>query len=213
LVVRISARPGPANDDDQAERGGRQFGRLRASLVTPPESVLNGRPTPQMRAQRPPPEAPRPLLAPIDSSKTFIGPNGTYYDERWRWMEWRGYNRSWNWSAALTFGGWLAYRRLYGLATVYLGWVAVLVLMLLHGASLWLVAVAQLGVVITVGLYGNRLYQARFRRAAWQVARQHDEHAARLGALASQGGVDPRAVWVMALAAVGLAGLLIGLDG
>ncbi len=161
---------------------------------------------------RPAPDAPRPLMAPIDSSKTFVGPNGTYYDERWRWMEWCGQNRSWNWAAALTFGGWLAYRRLYGLAAAYLVWVAVLVLMLLHGASLQFVALAQLGIAISVGLYGNRLYQARFRRVAWQVARQHDEHAARLGALAGQGGVDRRAVWVMALAEIGLAGLLIGLD-
>ena len=55
-------------------------------------------------------------VVPFDSTKTFVGPNGTYYDERWRWMEWRGKRRSWNWSAALTFGGWLAYRRLYALA-------------------------------------------------------------------------------------------------
>ena len=66
---------------------------------------------------------PRPIPAIVDPlqpaccrwtpTKTFVGPNGTYYDERWRWMEWRGRSRSWNWSAALTFGGWLAYRRLY----------------------------------------------------------------------------------------------------
>ena len=54
-----------------------------------------------------------PTSRPLDSTKTFVGTNGTYYDERWRFMEWRGRRRSWNWAAALSFGGWLAYRRMY----------------------------------------------------------------------------------------------------
>ena len=33
---------------------------------------------------------------PLDLAKTFVGPNGTYYDESWRLMEWRGAQRSWN---------------------------------------------------------------------------------------------------------------------
>ena len=64
-----------------------------------------------------------PGVTPLDSTKTFVGPNGTYYDERWRYMEWRGRSRSWNWAAALSFGGWLAYRRMYAAAALYLpGW-------------------------------------------------------------------------------------------
>ncbi len=217
LALRISARQRAASGgDDQAEPGGRQFGRLRSSMAAPPKTVLDGRPTlrvpvpPATLASVEPPEA---VVLPIDSTKTFVGPNGTYYDERWRWMEWRGRNHSWNWSAALTFGGWLAYRRLYGPAAAYLAWIGVLTLMLLHDVSLNLAALVQLGIAITVGVYGNRLYQARFRRAAWQVAQLRLDHAARLVALARQGGVDPRAVWVMVLAAVGFAGLLVGLDG
>jgi Protein of unknown function (DUF2628) len=213
-VQRISARRKPAIEgEDEVERSSRRFGRLRsATEAVPPEAGLDGHATLAPPTPLPMSEAPEPLVLPLDSTKTFVGPNGTYYDERWRLMEWQGSDRSWNWSAALTFGGWLAYRRLYGLATVYLGWVAGLLLLLLHDAPVRLVALAQLGVAITVGLYGNRLYMAQFRRAAWRVARRHDEHAARLHALASQGGVDRRAVWVMALAGIGLAGLLIGLD-
>jgi hypothetical protein len=205
------------DDDGRVEPGGRQFGRLRSSpAAVPPETALEGGfrlRIPDVPAPPAPQMAAAPLLVPVDSAKTFVGPNGTYYDERWRWMEWRGRNCSWNWSAALTFGGWLAYRRLYGLAIVYLGWVGLLVLMIQHGVSLHLAALVQLGVAVTVGLYGNRLYQARFRRAAWEVAREHEEHAARIGALARRGGVDPRAPWLMALAAIGLAGLLVVLDG
>jgi hypothetical protein len=173
---------------------------------------------------RPPPPAPAPpailddpalnpdAVLPFDSTKTFVGPNGTYYDERWRWMEWRGKNRSWNWSAALTLGGWLAYRRLYALAVLYLGWLAGLLLLALNGASLQLLAVVFLAVAAIVGLYGNTLYQQRFRRMALKVAQNHQEYAARVGALADAGGVDRRAVWIMAVAGLGLGGLLIAID-
>jgi hypothetical protein len=33
-----------------------------------------------------PPAEPAPSKVPVDSSKTFVGSNGTYYDEAWRWM-------------------------------------------------------------------------------------------------------------------------------
>jgi Protein of unknown function (DUF2628) len=173
---------------------------------------------------RPPPPAPTPppmlddpalgpdAVVPFDSTKTFVGPNGTYYDERWRWMEWRGKRRSWNWPAALTFGGWLAYRRLYALAVAYLGWLTLLLLLGLNGAALPLLALVALAVALVVGVYGNALYQQRFRRMALKVAQDHQDYAARVGALAASGGVDRRAVWFMAVAGLGLGGLLIALD-
>jgi hypothetical protein len=205
-------------DDGQAEPGGRRFARV---LASPAGAAPAPGPRDRMLLRMPAPPSPSapvpatlaPAVVPFDSTKTFVGPNGTYYDERWRWMEWRGRNRSWNWPAALTFGGWLAYRRLYWAAAAYLGWIGLVVLMLLNDVSPRLAVVAQLAVAIVAGLYGNRLYQARFRRAAWQVAQQHEEHAARVAALAGRGGVDPRAPWIMALAGIGLAGLLIALDG
>jgi Protein of unknown function (DUF2628) len=216
LVLQRSPQGKPAIDGaGRAAQNQRRFGRLRSSLTpASPTTAVKGEAGLQTSPQAalPVADAP-PLMVPIDSARTFVGPNGTYYDERWRWMEWRGRNRSWNWSAALTFGGWFAYRRLYVLATLYLGWIGLLMLLLMHGASLPFAAVVHLAMAIIVGLYANRLYQARFRRAAWKVAQRHDEHAARLGALASLGGVDRRAVWLMALVGIGLAGLLIGLDG
>ena len=189
---------------------------MRPSVTTAPPAALSNGYEVLPRLVRPPaalPVAEAPMIVPVDSVKTFVGPNGTYYDESWRWMEWRGRNSSWNWAAALTFGGWLAYRRFYTLAAVYLVWIGLVLLMLMHGASLRVAAAVHLALTILVGLYANRLYQERFRRAAWKVAQEHDEHAARLGALARQGGVDRGAVWLMALAGISLLGLLIGLDG
>jgi hypothetical protein len=187
----------PPDAGDQPER---PFARLRPPPPAPPPSALLD---PALE-----PDA----VLPFDSTKTFVGPNGTYYDERWRWMEWRGKNRSWNWSAALTLGGWLAYRRLYALAVLYLGWLAGLLLLALNGASLQLLAVVFLAVAAIVGLYGNTLYQQRFRRMALEVAKNHQEYVARVGALAAAGGVDRRAVWIMAVAGLGLGGLLIAID-
>ncbi len=212
--MQSSLRDEPAIDDvGRPAPDRRQFGRLRSSLAaaSSASAVEDG------TGLRTPPRATvvaptAPLMVPVNSARTFVGPNSTYYDERWRWMEWRGRNSSWNWSAALTFGGWFAYRRLYMLAVLYLGWIGLLLLMLMHGASLWFAAVVHLVMATLVGRYANRLYQQRFRRAAWSVVHEHAEHAARLEALARRGGVNRGAVWLMALAGIGLAGLLIGLD-
>jgi hypothetical protein len=199
-VFRASPSDQPAIEvDGGSEPVARRFGHLR-----------------QATASRSDPAIVEPLqqgVLPVDSTKTFVGPNGTYYDERWRWMEWRGRSRSWNWPAALTFGGWLAYRRFYGFAALYLGWLCMLLVLALKGAPLRLVAALALIVAVIVGLYGNTLYQLRFRRMSWQVAEQPGDHAARLKALAEAGGVDRRAVGIMALAGVILGSLLVALDG
>jgi hypothetical protein len=187
------------DDDGGADPLARRFGRLRHPQLPDPDPGLAD---PVQRS-----------IVPVDSAKTFVGPNGTYYDERWRWMEWRGLNRSWNWAAALTFGGWLAYRRFYALSALYLGWLGLLLLLMLGGAPWRLVAVLALIVAALVGFYGNTLYQLRFRRISWKVAEEHDDHAASLKALADAGGVDRRAAWVMALAGGTLGALLIALDG
>jgi Protein of unknown function (DUF2628) len=186
-------------DHETAQQIVRQFGRLRRPPVAEPEALIAD----QLQQG----------VVPVDSTKTFVGPNGTYYDERWRWMEWRGLSRSWNWAAALSFGGWLAYRRFYGLAALYLGWLGLLLTLALEGASLRLIAVLHLLVAALVGAYGNTLYQQRFRRMSWKVAEGQEDHDARLKALAEAGGVDRRAVWIMAASGVGLGALLIGLEG
>jgi len=186
------------DDDGGADPLARRFGRLRRPQLPDIDPALAD---PVQRS-----------IVPVDSAKTFVGPNGTYYDERWRWMEWRGLNRSWNWAAALTFGGWLAYRRFYALAALYLGWLALLLTLTLGGAPLRDVAVLALIVAVAVGFYGNTLYQLRFRRMSWKVAEQHDDHPARLRALAEAGGVDRRAVWIMALAAGALGAVLVAMD-
>jgi hypothetical protein len=142
----------------------------------------------------------RPEILPLDSTKTFVGTNSNYYDESWRVMEWRGVNRSWNWAAALSLGGWLAYRRLYDHATLQGALLTLLILLALSGAPIKLLALAQLVVALVLGWYGNALYRGRFRQAAEAAARHDGDYPAQLAALAGSGGTDPRAVWVLAAA-------------
>jgi hypothetical protein len=152
-------------------------------------------------------------VLPLDASKTFVGANATHYDECWRLMEWRRTNCSWNWPAALTFGGWLAYRRLYGYALLHSVWLGLLLLLAARGTSILLLAALQVAVAVILGLYGNALYRRRFRGAALTAALHEGDHGARLASLAAAGGVDPRAVWILGLAMVVGAALIVRFAG
>jgi hypothetical protein len=145
-----------------------------------------------------------PGVIPLDSSKTFVGTNGTYYDERWRYMEWRSRRRNWNWAAALSFGGWLAYRRMYLAATLVVIWVGLLVALAVNGVLVWPLVIAQVGALLALGGYGNALYMMQFRRAALEAAQRDGLHQDRLDALARSGGTSRLAVYLMAVAGVGV---------
>jgi hypothetical protein len=196
-VLGASPREGSPGADLEALRSSlRAFARLRRDA----ETAATDRPQePQLQ------DPDRPEVLPLDLTKPFVGPNGTYYDESWRLMEWRDANRSWNWAAALSLGGWLAYRRLYDHAVLHSAWLTLLILLALSGTPIKLLAVAQVLVALLLGAYGNALYRQRFRQAAAAAARQEGDYAAQLAALASAGGTDRRAVWLMAIvmAAVG----------
>jgi hypothetical protein len=152
-----------------------------------------------------------PGITPLDSTKTFVGTNGTYYDERWRWMEWRNRRRSWNWSAGLSFGGWLAYRRLYLAATLFVAFSGLLVALAMNGVWVWPLVSAQVMALVAVGCYGNVLYMHRFRRAALEAAQSDGQHDDRLAALARAGGTDRLGVYLMAVA--GLATVAAAIAG
>lgn len=184
----------PAGEAEPAAGDGRPFERLRAVARTDAARRLVGLAGVDVD--------PAASVLPLDVSRTFVGPNATYYDECWRLMEWRGRNRSWNWPAALTFGGWLAYRRLYGYALLHSIWLGVLLLLAMRGTSTLLLAPLQVVLALLLGLYGNSLYRRRFRKAAMAAAQHEGGHAARLAALAAAGGVDRRAAWILVFALV-----------
>ncbi len=151
-----------------------------------------------------------PGITPLDSTKTFVGANGTYYDERWRLMDWRRRRRNWNWAAALTFGGWLAYRRMYLAAALVVVYQGLLLALALRGVMIWPLLAAEAALVLAMGYYGNVLYMLKFRRAALRVAEGDGEHQDRLDALARSGGIDRRAVYAMGVAGIAVVAAVIG---
>lgn len=146
-----------------------------------------------------PPAAEPPSKVPVDSSKTFVGPNGTYYDESWRWMDWRGTRRSWNWPAALTFGHWFAYRRLHVVAGLYLLWLGGLAAATVNDVPILALVLVALLVVGLAGVYANTLYFFAFRRAVEQVTEKGEGSYQELKSqLAEAGGTSATSASVMA---------------
>ncbi|MGI9510812.1 MAG: DUF2628 domain-containing protein [Geminicoccaceae bacterium] len=158
-----------------------------------------------------PPAATPPSKVPVDSSKTFIGPNGTYYDESWRWMDWRGTRQSWNWPAALSFGHWFAYRRLYRFAGLYLLWLTGLAAGVVNNVPILALIALVFLVVWLTGVYGNTLYFRAFRRAVDHVTKTGEGNYQELqGQLARAGGTSVWALGVMgALSIAGIATAIV----
>ena len=157
----------------------------------------------------PPPMEP-PSKLPIDSSKTFVGVNGTFYDESWRWMDWRGTRRSWNWPAALSFGHWFAYRRLYRYASLHLLWLASLAAAAVNNVPIMALIAAVPLIACLTGVYGNRLYFHAYRRAVSRVTKTGKGSYQDLQRqLAAAGGTSSFALGVMStLSLAGIIGAL-----
>jgi hypothetical protein len=199
----LGARPreeSPAPDLESLRSSLRAFAKLRQDAESSAAGGLQ---------ETPLDDADRPEVLPLDLTKPFVGPNGTYYDERWRLMEWRGANRSWNWAAALSLGGWLAYRRLYDHAVLHSVWLTLLILLALSGTPIKLLVLVQVVVAVLLGVYGNALYRQRFRQAAEAAARHDGEYGAQLAVLTAAGGTDRSAVWLMIVAMVGVSAALV----
>jgi hypothetical protein len=196
VVLQLSSRERePAVDLEALRSSLRAFARLRQSA----EAAADG----SSPGSVPEDGAATAEVLPLDLIKTFVGPNGTYYDESWRLMEWRAANRSWNWAAALSLGGWLAYRRLYDHAVLHSVWLILLILLALSGTPIRLLLMIQIVVAVLLGVYGNALYRRRFRQAAEAAARTDGAYAAQLAALVAAGGTDRRAVEMVIVVMVG----------
>lgn len=206
MLQSPSSSSSVADDSGRTPGVRREFGRL-GSALTPDKIAL----TAGAEAE-PSDQATEKQIGLVDfSAKAFVGPNGTYYDDRWRWMDWQGRYQSWNWAAAASFGAWFAYRRMHRYAAIYGLWLMLLLVLVLSGTPLRLLGLLQLGAAIGLGLYGNALYQQHFYQNAREIGRQHSGHAERMEALTGAGGIDRRAVclWAGVVLAIGAVLLLL----
>lgn len=148
------------------------------------------------------PRHPRAEGDPIDTPRAFLGDNASFYDENWRWMDWRGSRVSRNRAAVFGFGFWLAYRRMYRLAALQLVWIGLVAAGLAAGVSPWPLLVLHLLLAWQLGRYGNWFYYRHFIGTAQRIYRRHTEPEDRERELRAAGGTDWRGV--AALAAVSL---------
>ena len=156
---------------------------------------------------------PRSEGEPIDTPRAFIGEHASFYDEKWRWMEWQGRRTSWNPAAALALGFWAAFRKLYGLAASQLVWVALVGAWLASGGPWLPLVVMHLVLALLLGWYGNWLYYRHFLFVARRAYAGQDTAQGRERALRAAGGTSSRAVVVLSLASAAVAlgaALLIG---
>lgn len=186
---------GVTKPDAELEARLRQsFGRLRDRTVGAPDA-----PGPERQ------EDATEIREPSLPAKLFLGPNATWYDDRWRWMDWRGRSRSWNWAAASTFGTWFGYRRMHGWLVAHGGTALVAWTLILLGVPLLLPLGLLIAVSAGAGLYGNYLYLGHFRRIAAGVAERYDQHDEQIEAIERAGGIEPRMVWLWPLVLTGAA--------
>jgi hypothetical protein len=154
-----------------------------------------------------PAAAPKPVAAPLPGEELLaaaIGPNASYYLERWRAMAAKKSQLSWNWAAFLFSLLWLGYRKMWvPTVTLFLVFVALCLLsvqsgpMLLAGSAISLLAVAATGTL------GTAFYRQHVLRLARQSAALDPEAAA--ARLRARGGVSTPAVLVLALLAIAVA--------
>jgi hypothetical protein len=145
------------------------------------------------------------------AAKPFIGPHATFYDDRWRWMDWRGRSHGWNWPAATTCGVWLAYRKMYRWAVIYLAAFGLLVLLAVSGVPLRLLISLFAAGNLILGTYANTLYYQHFRSVARVVGNHHADYRTTAAALATAGGVDPAGARWMVASLVGVTGVALSL--
>lgn len=187
----------PSADDDLNQQLRQSFARMRTQVAG-------------VRDSGAPSEAADAAVEPSLPAKLFIGQNATWYDDRWRWMEWRGRSLSWNGAAAASLGIWFGYRRMYRWLAVAMAWLGLVVILALTGVPLRILLSFQALVMLACGLYGNHLYLQHFRRIARGVAETRHTHAAQVQAITAAGGVDQRTAMV---AAAGMAGLVLLVAG
>jgi hypothetical protein len=99
---------------------------------------------------------------------------------------------SFNWAAFLFSAPWLFYRKMYGVAVVFL--VAAIAL-----AAVLPEVVVTFSFALLCGLYGNWLYYRQARRVIRRVRSQEPVEDNRAKVLAQRGGTSPIAVFLFLL--------------
>ena len=182
-----------------------------AYVAPPPQAAAPPYQTPPPPPAYAPPQQPYPTHMTVPTAPTValpsdsipvdpvlvqaaVGPNTSFYLDRWGQMSLKGSAISWNWPACLFNLFWFAYRKMWPPAAgVFVAWMA----LSLIGASnpqfaeiSWLFSI---GITFVTGAFGNYLYRQQTERLIEETAPLG--RPAQLEALALRGGVSKLAMW------------------
>jgi hypothetical protein len=143
----------------------------------------------------PPATAPPAAAAPADADRlaAAIGPNASWYLERWRRMDGRKSQIQWNWAACLTNILWFAYRKMWVPVAALAVFIALLNVLGLLSTPLGIAAgILSLAAAAATGALGTSFYRQHVGGTAGL-----DREAA-LAELRAKGGVSRQAVIIVA---------------
>lgn len=133
-----------------------------------PEPVSQAHPEPEPL----PPSvvAPTKALAYEATIKSFVGKNYEYYARKWAITAQQQNKRSWNWAAFCFSFGWMAYRKMYFYAWIFVGVVCVGTLLeLALGLPAGVSGAINLAIAGAFGAQGNAWYQRHVDRKIREI--------------------------------------------
>ncbi|HVQ09857.1 MAG TPA: TIR domain-containing protein [Allosphingosinicella sp.] len=167
-------------------------------------------PAPEPAAAAPPPDLAKappapsaPPAAPADAERlaAAIGPNASWYLERWREMDGRKSQIQWNWPACLANILWFAYRKMWVPVAALAVFIILLNVLGLLSRPLG-IAAAFLSVAATfaTGALGTSFYRRHVGKLVAGTAGLDREAA--MAQLKARGGASPKAVLIVAAVAL-----------
>lgn len=140
--------------------------------------------------------------------RTFVGPNYGYYFRKWAEAERKSKQNTWNWAAFFLCLWWLAYRKMYGYAGLYL---AILALAAIGdfacNLNSSLSSCIKLALAIIFGLNGNRWYRLRAEQRIRQIAPSDAADEVTRSCVAQAGGTSGWAVVLFTIAFIVMVGI------
>lgn len=105
-----------------------------------------------------------------EAVKLFIGKNYDYFLKSWNIAEKKTSKHSWNWAAFIVGFGWMAYRKMYLYAWIFIGAVVVEALCeIAFGFSGKISNAINLGIAVAFGMHGNYLYKLHVEKKTKEI--------------------------------------------
>lgn len=148
-----------------------------------------------------------------DPVALFVGPRSARYKEKWEKFESDAWPKmGWHWGAFWFTGAWLAYRRMYAYAAIYVLVVFVMTMAFVSTRLPLLPCVAAgFGLQLLLSCYADSIYWRQFTRNLGQIEKEVDIDkcpAAAIEKLQKAGGTNRWAIFILLFAQLAVVGLL-----